>query len=84
MVQLRLRKNNEVARTVSALERDCMAPENTISYCKFSDDRYDTFAKRRRYDQSVINILLAWANKFDITKYIHNAGNALVYVISSC
>jgi hypothetical protein len=48
-----------------ALETECMGPKGAQLRCQFSNtDRFKTYAKCHRYDQSAINILLAKATGF--------------------
>jgi len=48
-----------------ALETECMGPKGAQLGCQFSDtDKFKTYAKCHRYDQSAINILLAKATGF--------------------
>lgn len=61
-----------------ALEQGCMGPNDTTIYCTFTEDRFKDYAKCHRYDQSAVNILLAWANKFQPKRYTHHADNAFV------
>lgn len=53
-----------------ALEPDCMDPSGSSIECDFSRlSRYRIYAGCHRQDQSTINILLALANDFNVTRY---------------
>ncbi|PAV62649.1 hypothetical protein WR25_10435 [Diploscapter pachys] len=52
-----------------ALDENCMAPNGSQGYCYFGNDSYGRYGDCHRYDQSVINVLLANANYFDRTYY---------------
>lgn len=58
-----------------ALEKECMAPTKTNVFCVFLFDRTNS-DMCHRYDQSVTNILLAWAVKFNQQKVISFEENA--------
>ncbi|CDW58421.1 DUF1647 domain containing protein [Trichuris trichiura] len=42
-----------------ALKKDCMGPEDASSFCRFKDREHLAYAGCHRYDQSVLNLLLA-------------------------
>ncbi|GMR60271.1 hypothetical protein PMAYCL1PPCAC_30466 [Pristionchus mayeri] len=49
-----------------ALEKDCMAPHNSMPACFFEGHtQYEEWAGCHRYDQSALNILLANVNHYD-------------------
>uniref|UniRef100_A0A915IXJ5 Uncharacterized protein n=1 Tax=Romanomermis culicivorax TaxID=13658 RepID=A0A915IXJ5_ROMCU len=52
-----------------ALEEKCMAPDGSNLGCNFENDRYSRYAECHRFDQSALNILLAWANDFYLDRY---------------
>ncbi|WKY04687.1 hypothetical protein Q1695_005587 [Nippostrongylus brasiliensis] len=52
-----------------ALEKDCMAPPGAQLKCKFGDS-LTSYAYCHRYDQAVLNLLLANAYGFDIGRYV--------------
>uniref|UniRef100_A0A8R1E5R8 Uncharacterized protein n=1 Tax=Caenorhabditis japonica TaxID=281687 RepID=A0A8R1E5R8_CAEJA len=41
-----------------ALDQTCMSPPEANIFCHFSENRFDTFARCFRFDQSVLNLLL--------------------------
>lgn len=49
--------------TLCALEEGCMGPKNAKLHCDFKN-HYTDYAKCHRFDQSAVNILLAWATDF--------------------
>lgn len=51
-----------------ALEKDCLAPENSRVYCDFKPDRFNHSGDCHRFDQSAITILLEWAVNFEMTR----------------
>ncbi|KHJ93647.1 hypothetical protein OESDEN_06434 [Oesophagostomum dentatum] len=51
-----------------------MAPAGSQLFCEFVNGRYEEYANCHRYDQSAINILLANAYEYNITKYISRLG----------
>uniref|UniRef100_A0A1I7UTC7 Apple domain-containing protein n=2 Tax=Caenorhabditis tropicalis TaxID=1561998 RepID=A0A1I7UTC7_9PELO len=54
-----------------ALEEDCMAPQNAVLGCNFKgDDRFTTYAGCHRYDQSIINLVLANQFWYDRRYYV--------------
>eukprot|EP01103_Thecamoeba_quadrilineata_P001106 TRINITY_DN10982_c0_g1_i1.p1 TRINITY_DN10982_c0_g1~~TRINITY_DN10982_c0_g1_i1.p1 ORF type:complete len:363 (-),score=45.62 TRINITY_DN10982_c0_g1_i1:218-1306(-) len=56
-----------------ALEEDCLDYPDTIDQCDFTGTNWWTaWAWCHRHDQSAINILLAWENDFDNTRFVHN------------
>lgn len=60
-----------------ALEPGCMAPKGAKLSCVFKNG-YTNYADCHRFDQSAVNILLAWANDFQESAYHHNADNAFI------
>uniref|UniRef100_A0A9J2P741 Nucleotide-diphospho-sugar transferase domain-containing protein n=1 Tax=Ascaris lumbricoides TaxID=6252 RepID=A0A9J2P741_ASCLU len=48
-----------------ALEEGCMGSRTPLSYCNFNTDRFAVFANCHRYDQSVVNLLIANAFFYD-------------------
>ncbi|PIC54199.1 hypothetical protein B9Z55_003551 [Caenorhabditis nigoni] len=54
-----------------ALEEDCMAPKSAVLGCQFvDDDRFRTYAGCHRYDQSIINLVLANQFWYDRRYYV--------------
>ncbi|VDM25251.1 unnamed protein product [Toxocara canis] len=53
-----------------ALEEDCMGSRKPLAYCNFATDRYGVFANCHRYDQSVLNLLVANAFFYDRHYYV--------------
>lgn len=64
-----------------ALQKDCMGPEGAQTYCSFGANRYIQYAKCHRYDQSAINILMAWVTGFREDRYNHKVTNENVKVV---
>lgn len=60
-----------------ALELNCMEPINAKLFCQFKN-RYTDYGNCHRFDQSAVNILLAWANGFIQSRYHHKADDAFV------
>lgn len=62
-----------------ALEADCMAPSGANLACG-GQGRYKSYMNCHRFDQSAVNILVAWANDFKGDRYWHypNTGFQIV------
>lgn len=54
-----------------ALEKDCMGPIGAYVDCTFTENRWIQYANCHRFDQSAINVLLAWITGFQQHKYTH-------------
>ncbi|KAJ1364117.1 hypothetical protein KIN20_024134 [Parelaphostrongylus tenuis] len=57
-----------------ALEKNCMAPYGASPYCAFEEDRFYHYANCHRYDQSIINLLLANSYDYNSMNYVTDLG----------
>ncbi|WKY04696.1 hypothetical protein Q1695_005591 [Nippostrongylus brasiliensis] len=63
-----------------ALERNCMSPPGADIYCHFGSDKFSQYAHCHRFDQAVLNILLANAYDYDTKWYTSGLGDADVII----
>ncbi|KAL6736497.1 hypothetical protein Aduo_006843 [Ancylostoma duodenale] len=57
-----------------ALEKECIAPSGAQVWCIFKEDRFNDYANCHRYDQSVINLLLANSYDYNTKNYVSSIG----------
>ncbi|WKY04703.1 hypothetical protein Q1695_005595 [Nippostrongylus brasiliensis] len=63
-----------------AVERNCMSPPGAEKSCHFGSDKFSQYAHCHRFDQAVLNILLANAYDYDTKRYTSGLGSADVMI----
>ncbi|KHJ87238.1 hypothetical protein OESDEN_12993 [Oesophagostomum dentatum] len=63
-----------------ALEKDCMAPPGAQLKCNFARDTDNVYANCHRYDQSVINLLLANAYDYNASRFLSRIGDGCAII----
>ncbi|CAJ0588759.1 unnamed protein product [Cylicocyclus nassatus] len=60
-----------------SLEENCIAPLGAKRSCEFAHDRYEKYANCHRFDQSVVNLLLANAYRCNVSNYFSSIGRGV-------
>ena len=64
-----------------ALDPDCISPKGSTRFCEFNDDRFKTYARCHRYDQSVLNLLAVDAFVDNLNSWRFSNENERVYAV---